>query len=408
MTTLGVIESVKRTRYEDEVEQISACPLDQKIQLLMIAGRHSRYTGNFARLASDYYARLPERDALALLKKTLNIDLELDLLSSIGEAVAQPHLPQRCDETGRPATAAAAERERKPGFVEKRMREIDASPDRDAAIEEALRGNVRGAERKRMKRDQTAAYVLADGIGVSGLPAELSDKGKNGGPAKTFEAKIGAFFTQGFDRDGHPLLAKGEIIRDPGSARYTGTVEKIEQFAPQIDTFAKKNGIEDAAQTVFLSDGALWLENLRKELFPDSIGIVDFFHASQHLSKLVDSLRFHSKQRKSLFFEKCYRLLELGDINQMAAAIAQKAIDSNRESVDKQLAYFTGNKDKMRYGLFRAAGLFIGSGVIEAACKTIVENRLNGTGMRWSKKNAANVIALRCAIYSGSYDAVAA
>ena len=83
----------------------------------------------------------------------------------------------------------------------------------------------------------------------------------------------------------------------------------------------------------------------------------------------------------------------------MSDLILRKAIDSNRESVEKQLAYFTGNKDKMRYGLFRAAGLFIGSGVIEAGCKTIVENRLNCSGMRWIKKNAANVIALRCAIY---------
>jgi len=57
---------------------------------------------------------------------------------------------------------------------------------------------------------------------------------------------------------------------------------------------------------------------------------------------------------------------------------------------------------------FRAAGLFIGSGVIEAGCKTIVENRLNRSGMRWTKRNAANVIALRCAIYSGIYDADAA
>jgi len=52
--------------------------------------------------------------------------------------------------------------------------------------------------------------------------------------------------------------------------------------------------------------------------------------------------------------------------------------------------------------------MFIGSGVIESACKTMVENRLNRSGMRWSKKNAANVIALRCAIYSGCYDSTAA
>jgi hypothetical protein len=288
------------------------------------------------------------------------------------------------------------------------MRAISASPEREAILKRALLGDVDGAERKRMEGDQVAGYVLADGTGVSGLTGELSDKGKNGGPAKTFEAKIGAFFTQSFDSGGCPLLVGDSVYRDPGSTRYTGTVEKIGQFASQMDEFASKNGIGLVGQVVFLSDGALWLENLRIRLFPGSIGIVDFYHASQHLYKLIDSLCFYRKQKKNAFLEKCYSLLELGEIDRMADLIMGKAIDSNRDSIVKQLAYFTGNKEKMRYGLFRAAGLFIGSGVIEAGCKIIVENRLNRSGMRWTKKHAANVIALRCAIYSGAYGAEAA
>jgi hypothetical protein len=295
-----------------------------------------------------------------------------------------------------------------PGFIERRMQEIDASPEREAILKRALQGDVDGVARERTEGDQLAGYVLSDGIGVSGLPGELSDKGKNGGPAKTFEAKIGAIFTQSYDSSGRPLLANGSVYRDPGSARYTGTVERIGQFTPQMDEFARKNGIGLVGQIVFLSDGAIWLENLRSLLFPDSIGIVDFYHASQHLYKLVESLCFYRKQKKNAFLDKCYSLLELGEIDQMADLIMGKTVDSNRDSVAKQLAYFTGNKEKMRYGLFRAAGLFIGSGVIEAGCKTIVENRLNRSGMRWTKKHAANVIALRCAIYSGDYGAEAA
>jgi len=403
MTTLGLVEGVERTLYRDEVEQVNAYPLDQQIGLLEMEGHYSRYTSNFAHLAGEFYALLPERDALSLLKKTLGVDLKQGSLTFIGDAMAQPYLPQHYNEEA-PSVVATG----KPGFVEARMRAIDASPEREAILESALQGNVNGVDHKSTEADLVAAYVLCDGTGVSGLPGELSDKGKNGGPAKTFEVKIGAVFTQGFVSDGRPSLADGSIYRNPGSTRYTGTVEKIGQFVPQIGEFAQTNGIGFAGQVIFLSDGAIWLENLRTNLFPDSIGIVDFYHASQHLYKLVDSLRFYSKQKKGSFFEKCYRLLELGEIDQMADLIMQKTIDSNRESVKKQLSYFIGNKEKMRYGLFRAAGLFIGSGVIEAGCKTIVENRLNRSGMHWTKKNAANVIALRCAIYSGIYDSVAA
>jgi len=407
MTTLGLIEGVSRTLYRDEVEHVYAYPLDEKIELLEIGGRYSRYSSNFGHLAGDYYARLPERDVLALLQKTLGIDLEQGSLTAIGAAVAQPYLPPRYDEAGEDE-AAQQNAVNEPGFVEMRIKEIDESPDRDAIIQKALSGNVDGNEREHTRAAQVAAYVLADGTGVSGLPSELSGKGKNGGPAKTFEAKIGVSFTQSFGANGVPLLENGSIYRNPNSTRYMGTVEKIDQFTPQIEEFARINGVGNADQIIFLSDGAIWLENLRKKLFPNSVGIVDFYHASQHLHKLVDSLLFYSKQKKTIFFEKCHNLLELGMIDQMIDLIEQKINNSNRESVDKQLAYFSGNKDKMRYGSFRAVGIFIGSGVVEAGCKIIVENRLNCSGMRWSKKNAANVIALRCAIYSGSYDSDAA
>ena len=407
MTTLGLIEGVERTLYRDEVEQIYVYPIDEKIELLRISGRYSRYTGNFGHLAGDYYARLPERDVLTLLQKTLGIDLEKDSLAAIGEAVAKPYLPSHFDEKAEDGTKQQNVAQ-EPGFIEKRIQEIELSPDRDAIILEAVRKGAVGNEIEHIDDAKVAAYVLADGTGVSGLPTELSDKGKNGGPAKTFEAKIGVTFTQNFDANGLPLLENGSIHRNPGSTRYIGTVEKIDQFTSQMEAFARVNGIGNADQIVFLSDGANCLENLRKKLFPNSIGVVDFFHSSEHLHKLVNSLLFYSEQKKAVFLEKCFHFLELGMIDQLVDLVDQKIIDSNRESVCKQLAYFTGNKNKMRYGLFRAAGIFIGSGVVEAGCKTIVQNRLNRSGMRWSKKNAANVIALRCAVYSGSYDSDAA
>jgi hypothetical protein len=378
-------------------------PLDTKIGLLEIGGRHSRYTGYFARLAGEYYALMPERCALGLLKRTLNIELELDSLTSIGVAVARPYLPKLHDEAEGEDTLQEQAEIGESGFIEKRIQEIDASPDRDAIILKALKDGVEGSERKRVGSDLTVTYVEADGTGVSGLPRELSDKGKDGGPAKTFEAKIGVIFNQSFDPDGLPLIENGSVLREPDSTKYMGTVEKVVQFTMMLAASARMYGVYSADQIVFLSDGAIWLEKLRAKLFPCSIGIIDLYHARQHLRKLVDSLYIYGK-RKTTFYEECSHLLDRGEIDRMISLISHKTTDSNRKSVEKQLEYFANNKDKMRYGLFRAAGLFIGSGVVESACKTLVENRLNGSGMRWSKKNAANVIALRAAIYSGTYD----
>ena len=412
MTTLGLVEGVGRTLYRDEVEHVNVYPLDEKIELLVVGDRYSRYTGNFAFLAAEYYARMPERAALELFMKTLNIELKQDSLTSIGAAVAQPYFPNLCNEVKYKEDEYKEEilqsAPNNPNFIKKRMQEIDASPDRESILLKALDKGVEGTERKHMEADQIVSYVEADGTGVSGLPKELSDKGKNGGPAKTFEAKIGVMFNQSFDSKGLPLLHNNRIFRNPDSTQYMGTVEKITQFTMQLDAFTRMHGIGFADQVVFLSDGAHWLEKLRVKLFPNSIGIIDLFHARQHLHKIVDSLRFHLKHRKVEFYEKCSRLLDLGEIDQMVNLISQKTTDSNKDAIDKQLGYFIDNKDKMRYGLFRAVGLFIGSGVVESACKTIVENRLNGSGMRWSKKNAANVITLQCTIESGRYAADAA
>ena len=401
MTTLGAVENVERTRYLDEATKTNIYPLDIKIDLHEIEGRRSRYTNNFGQLSGEYYALMPERDVQRFLNKTLCIKLELDSIVRIGAAIAAPHLPKLYDEAESDEAVQQQVIMGEPGFIEKKIQDINISPERDFIILNALKKGVNGTERNRIETDLTIAYVEADGTGVSGLPHELSEKGKNGGPAKTFEVKIGVLFTQSFSDSGLPLLENGRIFRDVGSTRYMGTTEKIAQFTLQLDAFTRMNGIYDAQQIVFLSDGAVWLEKLREKLFPRSIGVIDLFHARQHLHELIDSFWFYGSNQEKAFYDKCAHLLDLGEIDQMISLITQKITKYNKESVEKQLVYFISNKEKMRYGLFRAAGLFIGSGVVESACKTIVENRLNGSGMRWTKKNAANVVALRSAFYSG-------
>jgi len=398
---LGPVE-VGRTLYRDNVEGINVYPLDEKVELLVINERYSRYTCNLSYLVAEFYALMPGRGALELLDKTLSIKLELNSLKRIGAAVAQPYLPTWCtevkdkDEISQFATNEV-------GFVEKRMQKIDASSEREAVLLKALKEGVEGTECKRTESDQSVIYVEVDGTGVSGLPKELSEEGKNGGTAKTFEAKIGVMFSQGFDSNGLPLLANNHIFRDPDSTQYMGTDKKVAEFTAQLDTFTKIHCIDSANQVVFLSDGAFWLEKLRMKLFPNSIGIIDLFHARQHLYSLVNSLYSDCEGEQIDFYMKCRHLLDLGEIDQIRNLISQKITRSNKKDIEKQLNYFTENKNKMRYGLFRAAGLFIGSGVVESACKILVESRLNGSGMRWLKKNAAYIIALRSAIYSGRY-----
>jgi hypothetical protein len=283
-----------------------------------------------------------------------------------------------------------------------RIRELETSPERDTIISNAIDGKLIGAEVA--KAEITAMYILADGTGVPGLRRELSENGKNGGKAGTFEAKIGCLFRQGFTADGIPVLDNGNIERVANSTKYTGTTDRVDGFCPLLANFAHKNGMHNEKQVIFLSDGAIWLGNMQMQICPTAITIIDFYHATEHLNDIIGTLRFHSHERRTEFSVQCHRELELGNIENLAEMIRGKSNNSNEDIVEKQLAYFERNADKMRYGLFRAVGLFVGSGVMEAGCKTIVCKRLKNAGMHWSKKNAKAIIALRCAICSNEYE----
>jgi len=92
--------------------------------------------------------------------------------------------------------------------------------------------------------------------------------------------------------------------------------------------------------------------------------------------------------------------------DKIAQVIAQAKTDlpakaQSRKAAQKQIAYFERNRSRMLYQTFRAAGYFIGSGVVEAGCKTVVGQRLKQSGMLWSRNGASHVLAVRCALLSG-------
>jgi len=415
MTALGAVENVKRTLYKDDTLNRSEYPLDDKIGLLNINDSRSRYTQVFSWNAARLYAELTEDDAVSTLNALLGIEIDKKQVAKVAQAVAESYIKPvdtsaseaQISTEGQEGAAediedqSGASVEAK-GFLAEKLRELEARPDRDVIIQAALDGKIDGAEGAQAAL--SALYMEADGTGVPGLRRELSDKGKDGGKAGTFEAKIGCAFRQGFTENGAPVLDDGSIVRMPNTTKYTGTTGKIGEFRPQFAEFAALNGMLCADQVVFLSDGARWLKNSQLSLCPNAICIVDFYHAAEHLDDIIDTLRFHSPEKRKEFADTCRRLLELGDIEQFAALIRGKTNHSNENTVEKKLAYFELNADRMRYGLFRAVGLFIGSGVMEAACKTIVGKRLKNAGMHWSKKNANGVIALRCAICSDEFN----
>jgi hypothetical protein len=101
--------------------------------------------------------------------------------------------------------------------------------------------------------------------------------------------------------------------------------------------------------------------------------------------------------------------LENGKIDKLVAALRKLADANTTAEVEKAIGneaeYFDGNRDRMRYPEFRRQNLFVGSGVIEAGCKTVIGSRLKQSGMFWTVRGANAMIALRCCCLSGKFGA---
>ena len=246
-------------------------------------------------------------------------------------------------------------------------------------------------------------YVQMDGTGVPVVKKEtVGRQGKiEGQPAHTREVKLGCVFTQTtWDPEGYP-------IRAPDSTTYTGAVETAEEFGRRLDREAGKRGWSRARLRVVIGDGAEWIWHLAALHFSDAIHIVDLYHARQHLWDLARRL-YPNDPAKLKAWMKVHqkRLLDKGKIEKLVRVL--RALKSTHpelaEKIHTEADYFERNAERMRYPKFRRQHLFVGSGVIEAGCKTVVASRLKRSGMFWTIRGANSILALRCAYLNGGFE----
>jgi hypothetical protein len=244
-------------------------------------------------------------------------------------------------------------------------------------------------------------YIQMDGTGVPVVKAETQGRrGKiEGQPAHTREAKLGCCFTQATtDREGRP-------VRDEGSTTYVGAIETAEEFGLRLYTEAWRRGWSRAQQKVVMGDGAVWIWSLAHQHFPGATQIVDLYHARQHLWELSAKLFPNDLPARKRWMARGLKLLDQGKIETLVKILRElrPANEELAQTVRNEADYFQRNLHRMRYPDFRARGFFVGSGVIEAGCKTVIAARLKRSGMFWTVLGANAIIALRCSRLSGKF-----
>jgi hypothetical protein len=182
-------------------------------------------------------------------------------------------------------------------------------------------------------------------------------------------------------------------------------------FAWMLALLARSVGYQNAPQKAFIADGAHWLWKLAEDYFPRATQILDWYHLAEHVHKAANAVfgegsagaQEWARRRKAELWEGQVE----GTLAAVEGELSRVRAESKRSSLRELRTYLENNRGRVDYPRYREAGLPIGSGQVEAQCKSLVGARCKQAGMRdWSYRGAEAVLRLRAALQDGSYDRI--
>ena len=241
----------------------------------------------------------------------------------------------------------------------------------------------------------------ADGVLVPFRPAGGQPTGKTAWR----EVKVGVLARLGQHR-----TRTGKVVARLYQRRLVAVLGDIDALKPRLWFEAVRQGILHAPQVVWLSDGARGLWRLFEERFSThATGILDFYHAVQNLWKGAAAWLDGRTSRARTWLGWARHRLRHGKPDGVLADLAdalevEGLPDSARETLMTVYAYLDRHRDHIDYEAYKALGLPLGSGMVESACKWLIQQRFKGVGMRWSEEGCNHLLHLRLAWVNGSFE----
>ena len=243
-------------------------------------------------------------------------------------------------------------------------------------------------------------------IGVDGVMAPFRPKGgRPDGKTVWREVKVGILA-----RLGQRITKKGQSVTELKQRRLVAVLGDIDALSPRLWLEAMRQGILSAPKVVWLSDGARGFWRLFDERFAQyAQGILDFYHAAQNVWKGAKTWLDGRTTKARAWFAKARRQLRRGQadkvLEDIAAALALEGLPTSaHQALTKVYNYLDKHRDHIDYAKFKELGLPIGSGIVESACKWLIQQRFKGVGMRWSEDGFNHLLHLRLAWVNGRFD----
>jgi hypothetical protein len=175
---------------------------------------------------------------------------------------------------------------------------------------------------------------------------------------------------------------------------YTALVGDSANFTKLMFNLAVKNGYGQHKKTVFITDGATWLRNMKNYIFPDAQQILDYYHLCEHISDFLKLLIDPEDKKFSTTSKQICDLFRNSNSINAIKILKNITNKKNISNLDKLLNYIDNNKDNIDYKRYKSLGYDIGSGAIESSNKTVLQRRLKYGAMRWNIESGQAVITL--------------
>jgi hypothetical protein len=212
--------------------------------------------------------------------------------------------------------------------------------------------------------------------------------------------------------------ASHEPTRPPENRRPCGlhlwaTLEGKEAACTQLSRHLKGRDGKRFAHRVALTDGSEALQAQVRAALPDFTLVLDLIHAVEYLWKAANAVLGETHSQRLAWVKTCAQQLLGGHVRRLIAALRVLAAQADRsvtqrEVLSKVAAYYERNQEYMHYDRYLAAGWPIATGVIEGACRSLVKERFELSGMRWSQSGAEALLPLCSVCANGDWDAFAA
>jgi len=229
-------------------------------------------------------------------------------------------------------------------------------------------------------------YVMMDGSMVLTRSESPSQSTKENANSNWKEVKLARLFSSksvyNINQERNWIKASTYVGH---LGNHTDFLEKLSDYTDQYDQ-----------EMIFINDGAHWIWNWVDAHYPDSVQILDFYHAKEYLSAYAQS-QFAKKNKQQEWITEQENLLWQDKVNQVIMnieALKTKGVNQ-KKAKEKILTYYKNHQQRMSYGTYKSKGYLVGSGPIESAHRTVVQKRMKLSGQRWTKDGAQKILDLR-------------